>query len=218
YAAILDEEKQKERHYVACVDCTGHGVPGGFMSMIGYSLFNEIVIINRIKDPASILEHLNQAIRHALQQDKKEKGHEVNTDGMDVSLCMFEYLDEEACLVTFSGAKTTLYYTHKNRNEILQLKGDKKTIGGIQTHKERQFSNQQLLLKRGDTLYLMSDGYCDQNNADRIKFGTVRLLETLQKIAHQPMEKQKDILELTLEVHQGDAPQRDDITILGIRL
>jgi serine phosphatase RsbU (regulator of sigma subunit) len=216
YVAIPNDNYYGERHYLACVDCTGHGVPGGFMSMIGYSLLNEIVSINKIKEPSSILEHLNLAIRHSLQQNKL--GRDANTDGMDITLVMFEKLEDESTRITFSGAKTTLYYMHKNRNEVLQIKGDKKTIGGVLINKERQFTDQQLLLKEGDTLYLMTDGFCDQNNSQRIKFGTLRFVEMLQQMAHQPLEKQKDLLEFALEDHQGDSHQRDDITVLGVRL
>ncbi|TAF67310.1 MAG: PAS domain-containing protein [Cytophagales bacterium] len=196
---------------IAVVDCTGHGVPGAFMSMIGNSLFNEIVNISRITSPAKILEMLHIGIRTRLKQENNS-----NNDGMDVVLCSIEKLDNGERNVIFAGAKRPLYCIQNN--EMIILKGDRKSIGGWQQEEYRTFENQTIVLKENDLLYLSSDGMIDNPNIKRKKFGEQRLLDILLANHNKSLEEQKLLLEKAYEEHQGKVEQRDDITVLGIRL
>jgi serine phosphatase RsbU (regulator of sigma subunit) len=199
----------KNRTFIAAVDCTGHGVSGGFMSMIGNALLNEIISKQKIVEPAKILEKLNQQIKIALKQD--EKG---NDDGMDICLCLIEQQDERSSKLTFSGAKRPLYYIRQENNNIETLKGDVKSVGGKQ-YKHRSFTEQELVLNKGDMIYLTSDGLADQNDVNKRKFGSTRLKEMLNQNAYLSMDEQKNLLDKALEKHQEGTEQRDDITLIG---
>lgn len=215
FANIPAKAGVNERYYVATVDCTGHGVPGAFMSMIGNSILNELVIEKGIVMPSQILEALNTQIRIALKQDRI--GKNVNSDGMDISICMFEKKPDGKVLMTFSGAKTTLYYTVQKRAEVFQIKGDKKTIGGVQIE-GRIFTDQERLFSPGDAIYLTTDGYVDQNNPHREKFGSIRFIKLLEQITHLTMAVQREELIRALDEHQQESEQRDDITVVGLRI
>jgi serine phosphatase RsbU (regulator of sigma subunit)/tetratricopeptide (TPR) repeat protein len=203
---------------VAVVDCTGHGVPGAFMSMIGNELLNQIVVEKNITEPAQILTELHLAVRHALKQTNDL---ESNQDGMDVCLCRIE----NGC-VTFAGARRSLYIVH-NRS-VRELEGNIKPVGGFQRETQRTFTSQRLDLgsefrtdspdKAHAMLYLTSDGYTDQHNSTREKFGTRRFEHLLASHAHQEAAEQLQTFEQALTAHQGATPQRDDITVLGLRL
>ncbi len=194
--------------YVAVSDCTGHGVPGAFMSMIGTTLLNEIVGQKTIYDPAQILEELHIGIRESLKQENN-----VNTDGMDIALCMFENHQKQ---VTFASAKRPLY--HGQHQQIIEIRGDRKAIGGRQKEARRTFTDVEVSPLSGDMLYLTSDGYVDQNGDTTHKFGSHRLKELLQEIQAESCQTQRQKLIQALETHQGKKSQRDDITILGIRI
>ncbi len=194
--------------YVAVADCTGHGVPGAFMSMIGTTLLNEIVGQKTIYDPAEILEELHIGIRESLKQKNN-----VNTDGMDILLCMFE---KNSSVLTFASAKRPLYQVHNHK--LIEIRGDRKAIGGRQKEERRVFTDVEVRPVKGDMIYLTSDGYVDQNGTTKHKFGSFRLKQLLQDIYHLPCKVQKTELLKVLKNHQEGKPQRDDITILGIRL
>ncbi len=199
--------------FIAAVDCTGHGVPGAFMSMIGNSLLNEIVNEMKTYEPANILEILDNEVRNALKQDKTE-----NNDGMDVCLCKLENITSSETKITYCGAKRPLLIYKKEKNEVEILEGDRKSIGGTNVRKmDIPFTNQESIIKNGDVIYLSSDGIIDQNSYDRKRFGSKRLVELLKKHAVKDMEEQKNIIETTLENHMENVPQRDDITVLGIK-
>lgn len=201
----------KGKTFVAIVDCTGHGVPGGFMSMIGNALLNEIVTIERIFSPAKILEKLHQDVRAALQQEKAK-----NDDGMDISIFCLDKT-ETGNKITFAGAKQSMFYVENH--QIIKLKGDRMSIGGRRSKRQdSNFKEQTIILQNGSMVYLMSDGFADQSDLQGQKVGSNVIIEKLEKIADLPTEKQKQELENLLEQHQRTAPQRDDITLLGIRL
>ncbi len=201
----------KGKTFVAIVDCTGHGVPGGFMSMIGNALLNEIVTIERIFSPAAILERLHRDVRAALQQDKAK-----NDDGMDISIFCLDKT-EEGNKITFAGAKQALYYVENNK--INKIKGSRKSIGGRRSkNSDETFAEKTLLLQNGSMLYMMSDGFADQANLQGQKIGSDTIEKQLKKSANLSAYKQKVELETLLEKHQLTAPQRDDITVLGVRL
>lgn len=209
----LPDKKIKSMTFIAAVDCTGHGVPGAFMSMIGNTLLNDIINQKHIYDPAIVLEMLNDGIIEALRQEDK-----TNDDGMDVCLCAIERNATNLTKVTYAGAKRSLYYIEDGFEKLQELKGDNVAIGGLIRKKERKFTNQELMLEKGSVLYLTTDGLVDQNNPGRRKFGSIKLRQLLEKNAQLPMEKQKEILEVSLEEHQQGAEQRDDITMIGVRI
>jgi serine phosphatase RsbU (regulator of sigma subunit) len=204
----------QNRQFLAVVDCTGHGVPGAFMSMIGHTLLYRIIKLKGIFSPAQILSTLHNEVRVVLRQR-----YTSNVDGMDVCLCVLEKMDEHNDLsphkITFAGAKLPLYYVTNDSLEILEE--DRKAIGGIQSQ-VRMFTNKEVILQAGDTLYLRSDGIVDQNNVKRKKFSETQFSKIIEKNAHLPMKEQRTMLEEALEKHQEGTEQRDDITVLGIRL
>ena len=197
--------------FMAVVDCTGHGVPGAFMSIIGSTLLNEIVNQKQITDPAQILEQLHMGVKKAV-----EKSEGVNTAGMDVCLCRFENLPgQQEVKVLFSGAKRNLLYVKPGTTKAEKLLADRRSIG---SEASIPFTTQELMLSRGSMLYMLSDGFADQNNAAREKIGTRKVHELICQYSGLPVMEQKELLEAALDNHQQDAEQRDDITLTGIRL
>lgn len=205
--------KVDNKIFVAVVDCTGHGVPGAFMSMIGYTLLYRIIKLKGLSQPSRILDMLHAEVRVVLKQKENS-----NVDGMDICLCVLERIEnqfETLTKVVFTGARRPLYYFANGSLEILDE--DRKSIGGIQ-NKDKVFQSQAVVLHSGDAIYLSTDGLIDQNNLKRKKFGENQFSKNIEKNAHLPMHEQKQALEQVLEVYQQGSEQRDDITVLGIRL
>jgi serine phosphatase RsbU (regulator of sigma subunit) len=196
---------------MAVVDCTGHGVPGSFMSIIGSTILSEIVNMMRMYSPAAILEELHTQIVRVLSQN--DKG---NDDGMDLSLMCFER-NGNAVNITFCGAKNDLFYVKKGTETLEILAGDRKSIGGRQ-RADRFFSDKTLSLETGDCVYLFTDGMADQNDGSTRKFGSATLRRLLGQNAHKPMAQQEILLGREYHNFVGRAKQRDDITVLGFRL
>jgi ligand-binding sensor domain-containing protein/serine phosphatase RsbU (regulator of sigma subunit) len=233
--------------FLSVNDCTGHGVPGALMSMIGTTLLNEITEQKKIYSPAVILEELHIGVRLALKQDNN-----VNDDGMDVVLCLLEVTEQNRKKLTFAGAKRTLLVAAKRKNKetetnqvgeergnemgiemdkqieadicdvqgncLYEVRGDKKAIGGRQKEVRRLFTNQDVPCLEGNMLYLVSDGFADQPNRKNEKFGSLLLKETLLQISPLDLAEQKVKLENILDTHQQNCPQRDDITLIGVRI
>jgi len=197
---------------VAAVDCTGHGVPGAFMSLIGSTLLEKIVLVYKITDPATILEKLHEEVKTLLRQ--KETG---NRDGMDMALCVLEKQADGKVKVDFAGAKRPLYYSEGNDTQIFSLKGTRKSVGGEQ-NENIHFETQTIILPPNSCLYLSSDGIADQNDAERVKLGESKLKYTLSSVVQKSMEIQKKSIEELLDIHQRGTLQRDDILMLGIRV
>ena len=206
-----------EMTFFAVVDCTGHGVPGGFLSMIGSRMLSTIVNENHIYEPDKVLERMDKNLRHALKQDQTE-----NDDGMDVCLCRidksknFKKEQKGEIRVLFSGARRPLYYT-RNKSDVEMIRGDRKTIGG-RYYREKHFTTRELLLNRGDRIYLTTDGITDQHSPSREKFGIKRFTEILSKTVNLSMEEQKKHFEEELLGFMRYEKQRDDITVVGIKL
>ena len=207
-------EKVGSTQFIAAVDCTGHGVPGGFMSMIGFSLLNEIVVKQQISTPSRILDILNEDLIQALQQNDIDA---INRDGMDIALCAIEQNAQEQFKVSFAGAKRPLYYIDASKDELLQLRGNRKSIGGYQP-KNNSFTNQTILLPKGSSLYLTTDGLADQNNDADKKFGSPAIRQLFQVMQSKPMKEQEKHLEHIFKQHIGNQQQRDDITIIAVKL
>ncbi|HAS47549.1 MAG TPA: hypothetical protein DCS93_44140 [Microscillaceae bacterium] len=197
--------------FLAVVDCTGHGVPGAFMSMIGNSLLNEIVNNQNKHNPARILQLMHEGIRTRLMQEETS-----NRDGMDVCLCRLEYRDDDKIELTFSGAKRPIFLVREG--ELKKIHGSIESIGGWLEGMQRDYENKTIELEKNDALYLTSDGFTDSANPKRKKFGEKRFRKMLIDIAHLPMSEQRQIVVKSLADHQQDTEQRDDITIVGIRV
>ncbi len=199
--------------FIAAVDCTGHGVPGAFMSLIASRILNEIINEKKIFLPNEILDNVNEGIKKALKQDISD-----NNDGMDICFCCIEKLDTNSYELAFCGAKRSLLYHIHDTKNIQILKADRKSIGGTRVKKNIiPFTNTKLKLNSKDTIYLTTDGYTDQNNPQRAKMGSEKLVNILENCANSDMTTQKLELESQLFIHMKDAEQRDDITVIGIR-
>jgi serine phosphatase RsbU (regulator of sigma subunit)/tetratricopeptide (TPR) repeat protein len=194
----------------AVIDCTGHGVPGAFMSMIGYTILNDTINNNQEKQPAKILQNLNKEIKKRLKQNEG-----ANNDGMDLGICVLEKIDNITKL-TYAGAKHKLYIW--TNNELQELKSDRKMIGGVTVDENQEFSEVSMELSKGDILYLTTDGYIDQANEARTSFGPVRFKNLIQTIAKLSMVEQGKAFENALHEHQKDTEQRDDITVLAVQI
>ncbi len=199
--------------FIAAVDCTGHGVPGAFMSMIGSSILNQIVKEQKVLDPALILKHLNNNVRHALRQDVKE---DASRDGMEICFCRINSSGDE---VVFAGGHRTLYMMRGD--EFISIKGDKESIGGKQKE-ERVYTNHMIKIEKGvrTVIYLTTDGFQDQPSPDGKKIGSKGLQEMIQKHYRVSGLEQKKLFEEGLDSHTENnaEPQRDDITLIGIIL
>lgn len=198
--------------YYAVVDCTGHGIPGAFMSMIGVRLLNYIVNEKNINLPSEILEQMNISVKLALKQ--KLSG---NKDGMDISLIRLENTFDKKTKIIFSGAKQSLFIYSKRNNIVSKIRGDIKTIGGY-FYDDIPFTNKKITLETDDVIYLLSDGIIDQNSAEGKKISTSGFQNILSKIAELPLKEQKENIIEILNNHKKNTNQRDDITILGIKI
>lgn len=204
--------KVGDKTFLAAVDCTGHGVAGAFMSMIGNTLLNQIINEKKVTEPEQILEALNDNIRVALKQDTSN-----NKDGMDLGLCCIAPPDEHGKVeVVYAGAKRPLYAAC--RGELYELKGDRYSIGGWFGIDHPEFKNKTITLEVGDTIYLTTDGYSDTANERRKKFGEKRLKKLLFANSKETMKRQKRLLLQALINHQQSTEQRDDVTVIGVRL
>jgi len=197
------------KHFLACVDCTGHGVPGAFMSMIGAILLDDIINKKRIDDPSQILLELHKGVVKALKQNKKEK---ASRDGMDVALCV---VDEQEKMLHYSGALRPLI--HFSDGQLNRIKADPIPIGGFKEEKPT-FKKHSINYSEGDKFYVFSDGYADQFGGERNKkFMIKKFRGLLNSIATKKMEQQKNILELELKSWMGECDQVDDILVIGFQ-
>ena len=212
FAHIPAKDNFTEKLFIAVVDCTGHGVPGAFMSMIGNRMLNNIINENKMLQPSEILEELNKRIIKSLKQ-----GHSENKDGMDVALCRIEKLENNKVKVTYSGAKSPLFYIKKNPLKIVRLKACPKSIGGDITL-DGKFKQYEIMFEKNDMIYLITDGFIDQNNPERRRFGTVKFMKLLKIIYQRPIVEQEKVLNREFDDFREGSPLRDDVTILGLKL
>jgi phosphoserine phosphatase RsbU/P len=195
---------------IAVADCTGHGISGAFMTMAGTTFLNEIIDKNIVQKPNDILDKLRKEVIKLL----KQKGVEGEAaDGMDISLVV---IDNEYNMLEFAGANNPLYYIKNDELEI--IKGDRMPIG-IHLNFNNPFTNHTIDIKKGDIVYLFSDGYADQFGGPRgKKFRYKQFQELILSIYKKPMADQRSILEKTILDWKGDELQVDDIMILGFRI
>ncbi len=194
----------------SAVDCTGHGVPGAFMSLIGANSLTRIVSENKVTKPAVILDELNRLSSEAL--NKSEQGNEVR-DGMDAALCT---LNKETLVLQYAGANNPLYLVRGN--EVIQIKADKFAIAGF-VPDTKNYTNHEIQLEKGDVIYLFSDGYADQFGGEKgKKFMYKRFRNLLLQIKDKAPAEQKQILNETLEDWRGVHEQVDDILVIGVQI
>jgi len=199
------------RVYIAAVDCTGHGVPGAFMSIVGHDQLDHSVNVVGARKPADILNALNKGVTNTLRQSKSEV---TVKDGMDIALCSIDY---EKNKLEYAGAYNPLYLFRNN--ELMTLNADKFPIGAFLGEELRQFTNHSLELNKGDMIFLFSDGYADQFGGPKSKkFMIKRFRELLHEIHPLPVKKQKEILEKTFLEWKKDLQQVDDILVIGIKI
>jgi len=193
----------------AVIDCTGHGIPGAFMSMIAFSALKRIVSDGNCDNPAEILKRMNKIVKTSLRQDT---AYTLSDDGLDAAICAVKIKDTCSEL-TFAGAKMPLYYVRNG--EIRIVKGDRRSIGYKRSDLNFDFGNYMIPIEKGTVFYMASDGFTDQLGADNRRFGAARFGELLKKIAHLPFEKQREILLEAFEVHKGTRHRQDDVTVAG---
>lgn len=202
--------KTNGKFILAAVDCTGHGVPGAFMSMIGNNLLNQIVLTEHETDPANILTRMDEGVNETLNQ--------VNTgneDGMDAAICV---IDRQQKQVAFAGAKRPLLYCQDDL--LKRLKGDRQPIGGLKTRRgnqKKEFTTQMIPIRDKICLYLYSDGITDQFGGPNYKKLMFKgFTEILHEVQHLPMNQQKKFISERLEAWKNGYPQIDDILVLGV--
>ncbi len=190
-------------------DCTGHGVPGGFMSMLGMSFISQIIGKGGELHPADILNQLRNSVIVSLHQTGEVGG---SKDGMDIAIFTF---DDTTSILEYAGANNPLILIRDN--EVQHIKGDKMPIG-IHIRAEEPFTNNVIEIKPGDRVYTFSDGYADQfGGPDQRKFMIKNLKELLLEIHQKPMPEQRDILDQTLLNWHGSSPRIDDVVVMGVQ-
>lgn len=202
-----------QQRIVAVIDCTGHGVQGAFMSMIGFTMLNEIINVKKITEPFQVLERLRLDIKQVLRQEDNE-----NRSGMDVAIIRLEAIQgSKDTLLTFAGAKRPLWYIEKGSCQVKIIKGNKISIGLTYKH-NRAITSTNIVCPKGTSVYLGTDGFADQNNVHRDKLGSYGMIKLLEESSHLSLLKQKQTMENALNKYMKGTEQRDDILLLGMQL
>ena len=200
-------ENKGDTSYFAVADCTGHGVPGAMLSVIGLNGLNRALNEQKLTNPKDILTSLSETVnRHFEGSDTTVR------DGMDICLCS---LNSKTNLLTFAGANIPVWIARKE--EMIVLKGDRRAIGHDDL--EREFTQQEIQLEKGDVIYLASDGYQDQLGGENYtKFMTRTFREKLLQLSDRPMEEQRAMLISELDGWKGATPQTDDVCVMSVRV
>lgn len=198
-----------DKSLIALCDCTGHGVPGAFMTMAVNTLLNHIVS-QGVHNPSDVLTKLNREFKATLHRQQQP---DITDDGLDIGICLIEGRRR----ILYAGAKVVLYMMRDG--QVSAIKGDRKSIGYRRAKDNLQFTIHEIVAQEGDCFYLATDGYTDQNGEkNEYPFGRKRLIESLETYADKPLEEQERRLTQCLEEYQGCEPQRDDITLIGFSL
>jgi len=192
---------------IAAADCTGHGVPGAFMSMLGVALLNEIVRRNEIENAATILEELRLQIKHSLQQTGLKSEQK---DGMDIAFCAINYQTLE---MSFAGAHNPCWILRDS--EFIELQADSMPVGVF--FKESPFNEQKFQLKKNDVIYIFSDGFYSQLSEEN-KYSRKKFREFLHSIGYETLNQQKDLLHTEFEKWKGTNRQTDDVLVMGVKI
>ena len=201
--------QQNGKVLVAAADCTGHGVPGAFMSMLGSNKLDHAVYDKGITRPSEILKMLNQGVKSTLKQSLADSLR----DGMDIALLCIDY---ENSRIEFAGANRPLY--HIRRGMLCEMPPTKSAIGGL-TPDDQEFAHEEIDIAKGDCIYIFTDGYADQFGGEKgKKMMTKNFRELLISIHDKPMKEQEEHLEKLFLEWKGDFEQVDDILVIGIRI
>ena len=201
--------KSDNRYILAAADCTGHGVPGALMSMIGNDLLHQIIREMKMEEPAKILDALHWGVTGILKQDVQRDSR----DGMDIALMSF---DKNFETLQYAGAYRNLYLVRDN--QITEFKANKFPIGNAQ-HERDHFKNNDISIQKGDMFYIFTDGYADQFGGSKgKKYMMKNFQQMLLKIACLPINEQEKILDKTIEDWRGSHEQVDDILVIGVRV
>ncbi len=197
------------RIFIIAADCTGHGVPGALMSMIGHELLDKIINVDNILQPSKILGILSKGLEKIFSREKNVGT--IIRDGMDIAICVVDRINRK---IQFSGAFLPLYIIRDNR--LIELKGDKYTIGMIP--EGVSYTNTEMELMKDDMMYLFSDGYVDQfGGSENKKFMYRRFRHLLMTIYRFPVDDQKSILEENMKTWMGGTHQLDDMLVIGFK-
>lgn len=199
------EKIDEHKTIFAVADCTGHGIPGAFMSLLGVHFLEFIVLSEKITSPEKILDALDFHTRKSLKDDKE------NQYGMDIAVCI---LDTQMRTLEFSGAHIDLHYW--DEKALQKIKGDRKSIGTKDKKNGVSYEKKVIPFELAKRIWLSSDGFADQLNAERKRFGTQRLTEVLAEIAEKSTDEQKMILQKTISDWRGEQEQTDDIILMSI--
>jgi serine phosphatase RsbU (regulator of sigma subunit) len=202
-------EQKNEYVCFAAVDCTGHGVPGALMSVVGFNLLTQAVNEVGLTEPAEILKHLDAGVTKTLRQSEEGKGVK---DGMDLSLCTLNTITNE---LQYAGAFNSLYYVQKN--QLHEIKADKFPIGINLDGIVDNYTNHKIQLSKGDAVYLFSDGYADQfGGVKGKKFKYNKLKELLLSVHNKSTYEQHKIISETFDKWKGSLEQVDDVVVIGV--
>ncbi|TAH25104.1 MAG: PAS domain S-box protein [Cytophagales bacterium] len=202
--------QKDDTSYIAAVDCTGHGVPGAMLSLVGYFQLNNIVDAMPDENPAIILDQLDQRVNNTLI---KENSEEAIKDGMDIAFCK---INHKSKIVEFAGAHRQLL--HLSNGQITEYKGDKWAIGGGIYKNQTHFTNHQIKVKKGDAIFFFSDGFPDQfGGAENRKFTANKIKNIILENSNNPIEKIHVTLLSEFEQWKGDNKQTDDVLLIGIK-
>lgn len=204
-------EQKDDEIFFSAVDCTGHGVPGALMSVVGFNYLHQAIMEKGITEPSGILSYLDEGVNERLRQTGGESGVK---DGMDLGLCSY---NAKTKVLQYAGAYNPLY--HITKEGIIETKADKLPIGMNDDGLVDIYTNHTFHLESGDCVYLFSDGYADQFGGPRgKKFKYKQLRDILVEMKDRPMQEQKIELMRKFEEWRGDEPQIDDVLIMGIRV
>lgn len=219
-------KKFDDGFFLALIDCTGHGVPGAFMTLIMASFLDHILLEDNRHDPAGALAAMNRKVKTALGQVgeqnivpidgsrfSKMTDKEQSDDGMDTAFC---WVSLEQGRMVYAGAKTPLFLLEPGAAEATQLDGDKKGVGYVETPMDYAWTNREIPLAKGARVYLTTDGIIDQIGGPKnIAFGKRRFMNLLQEHAAKPMMEQERLLMQAFYEYQGSQHRRDDVSVLG---
>ncbi len=203
--------EKDNRFYVAAVDCTGHGVPGAFMSIIGLNMLNNIVNVAGEYRAGKILDELNKSVYDSLN---KQIDNVTLQDGMDMAVCVIDLINKK---VNYSGAKNPMVLIRNG--EYIEIPANRMAIGSFKYDFATMFGEYEFEIEKGDMFYIFSDGYADQFGGPKgKKFKKKNFRDLLLRIHSLPIEEQKEELERTFNEWKGNLPQVDDVLVIGIKL
>jgi serine phosphatase RsbU (regulator of sigma subunit) len=208
-----EERKEQQFVFLAAADCTGHGVPGALVSVVCSNALNRAVKEFNLRDTGQILDKTRELVVETFSKSEEEV-----KDGMDISLCCIPLTGDDDLKIQWSGANNPLWISRKeNPEELVEVKGDKQPIGYFPN--SVPFTTHSIDLKKGDSIYLFTDGFQDQfGESSGKKFKSAQMRKLFVSLQEKSMEDQKAFIERSFKVWKGNFEQVDDVCIIGVRL